>query len=219
MHNPCCCCACNDSDIVLLTDSTASMWPYIGAIQSIFASLRTNFESPTCQWCVADYKDHEDGGDYALTAQGVKIRQSFTTDFNLVVAAINGISAGGGGDWPEENFAAIKHIAENWTALGGRTDEQIKRVLIWGGDAPSLNGGAKSLPYPTRSSTLDALTTARIKVFALNVLSESAGIDDYAPSDNLSGQASALCAATGGMVFHNTITEEQIVKALCEALR
>lgn len=218
----CCCCSCSNSDVVLLTDSTGSMGVYISVVKSIFNSFRERFESPTCRWLVADYKDHEDGGDYSLTTgNGVKIDQSFTTDFGLVQAAVNGLSASGGGDLPEENYAALKYLADNWVALGGRSDPSaIKRVIVWGGDAPSWNGSpATKQTYPTRPEVLTALLQANIKVFGLNVQNANAGLDGSSFADNLPNQARTICLGTGGQLFNNVNSNESILQALCEALK
>lgn len=215
----CCCCNCHNKDVVLLTDSTGSMAGYINNVKAIFAAFKNDFgESQTCKWCVAEYRDYEDGGQFA--AQGIRVLQTFTSDFDAVIAAINTLSAGGGGDGPEQAFSALQYCAEHWTSsLNGGTDPDVQqRVIIWGGDIASWNDGAKNFPYPSRASVISVLQSGQIKVFGLNSGGAGSGIDGQAGLDNVPGQASAICSATGGQLFNGVSTFAQIRDAMCQAL-
>src|SRR4051812_44232158 len=104
----CCCCP----DVALLTDTTGSMGGFIASIQSIFNSLSQALQAKVCEWCVAEYKDLVDGVPFSTL--GINVNRQFTAAFSLVTTAINGWSASGGGDEPEEQFLALKYLADHW---------------------------------------------------------------------------------------------------------
>jgi von Willebrand factor type A domain len=212
-----CCCGCRDSDVLLLVDTTGSMQGFIDTLKTIFTSFKESFQSDSCRWSVVEYKDVTDGTPFST--DGWRVVQNFTQSFDPnIVNAVNGLSANGGGDLPEQAFSALKNAGEQWEDMGGRPQsDQIKRIIVWGGDAPSHNGGAS---YPTRSQVIDALCSACIKVFALNVNTAGAGLDGSADTDNEPHQAQEITDTTRGKLFNDVDPSDQkaITDALCEAL-
>lgn len=189
-----------DADVLFLTDTTGSMGGYISTIKAVFSPLATSITallpSVTFNWAAASYKDYEDGAPYTA---GIKVDSTFNASIAAVQAAINGWSAGGGGDGPEQNLSALKISAEEWlTTFSGRANAQ--KILIWGGDIYGWEDGAKGNPYPKLNETISALVAAGVKVFGINSQGAGAGID----GDGGSGpQASAICNATGGTLTNS----------------
>lgn len=182
----CCCCP----EVLLLTDTTGSMGTFLTTVKSVFNNLSQSLKDSVCKWAVAEYKDTADPGNFSTI--GIEINQRFTDNFTLVTNAINGWTAGGGGDTPEEQFLALKYAAENWqAALSG--DMARKKVILWAGDAAAHSGGGV---YPVRAEVITALTTLKAKVFGINSDTAGAGIDT-------NGDASAICSATNGQLFNN----------------
>jgi len=153
---------------------------------------------------------------------GWRILQTFTNDFELVKAAVNILSADGGGGLEEQNYDALKNAGDQWeTTLEGRTDSKFKRVILWAGDAPAWNGEipSKAHTYPTRPEVITSLQTANVKVFAFNIKFEGSGIDGSSRNDNLPKQATEIADATGGEAFHRVNNIADVRDSLCKALR
>ena len=202
-------------DVLFLTDSTISMSKYISNIQSAFNGIQTAISSALpgidIQYAVADYKDYADGGDYQT--YGVKIDQGFTSSTTAIQTALNGLSASGGNDWPEENLTALPAIANNWLttsgalALKGRSDAQ--KLIIWAGDQPGHyygETGADGPPtfYPSLSATLSALNSAGVKVIGLDTAAQHLGIDEsYPASTPPQYQEEYITNGTGGTALYS----------------
>ena len=217
-----CCCNCRNSSILLLVDTTGSMRGTIARLKVLFHDLEEDFDHASCEWGIAEYKDYEDGINDSAFYDGWKVLQTFTTDFSLVITAVDSYSASGGGDTPEQNFDALLNSGNLWESeLLGSTDPEKKRVIIWAGDEPSWNGTISYKPhvYPERSAVISSLSSANIKVFGLNTSGAGGGIDGQAAGDNEPFQASSICNATGGEVFHNIQDIDDVHDALCKALR
>jgi hypothetical protein len=199
------------------------MSSYLEALKLIFSSLKNKFNSPTCRWGVADYRDYEDRGPYA---NGWNLRLPFTNDYGLVQSTINWMYAGGGDDQQEQNLSALKHAGDEWfTTLTGRTDANVKRIIIWGGDNPGHCDGEKGYPYPTLNDTISSLTDVdRLKVYGISYKipgPESAwlGLDGkYRFSNCVGGQATAITEATNGQLWDTNFTVAEIENVLCKAL-
>lgn len=214
-------------DVLFLTDTTGSMGNYINTIKAVFSPLANTVTELLPQvsflWAAANYKDFEDGPEYA---SGVVINSKFTSNIGAVQSAIGVWSAGGGGDQPEQNLAALLRVAQHWAdadVLAGREDAQ--RMIIWGGDVPGWENGSKGKPHPTLMATIQALVEARIKVFAINNQSEGSGLDGICP--RLSGiavsglqQASTIINATGGQLENNVSQNdaERIARIVADAI-
>lgn len=195
----------DSADILFLVDTTGSMGGFINTLHSVMPEIleviRASVPTATLRWAVAGYRDVEDGGSYG--SYGFLLHQAFTSNDETTVDTIGGLTAGGGGDEPEQNLMALKNLATNWVAsLGGNTTSA--RAIIWAGDAVGWEDGAKGHTYPSLQATLDALDAANVTVFGLNMRGVDAGINrpGPAPSDGRS-QASTIVETTGGDIYHD----------------
>lgn len=197
-----------------MIDTTGSMGGIVTRLQNLFSDLETDFATTSCRWAVADFKDYEDEG----YEEGWHVFQSFTNDWSEVIEAVYQYEVGGGGDGPEQQFAALMNAATKWTSdLGGdelpgeEEEEGRKRVIIWAGDVEGHTSGAKGYPYPSQPDLIDALVGQKIQVFGINSYSQGGGIDRFS-------QATAISDATGGQVFHNVPDFISVRSAFCRAL-
>ncbi|KAJ5389110.1 uncharacterized protein N7496_000178 [Penicillium cataractarum] len=166
-------------DIVLLVDNTGSMF---GAISDIRTNLKTVISSvtssqPTAEFAVVEFGDAQGGSTVPF-----RVDQGLASDVTVLQNAVNGLTASGGGDLPEDWINALYQIATG--AISFRSGSS--RVVVLVSDAPSHN--------PSGGHTLDdaitALETANIRVIAVNV----GGIDT-------NGQATSVTSATGGSLI------------------
>lgn len=210
-------CRCERTDVALLMDITGSMSSAIEVMRGAFVEIRKAFGSPDCRWAVCSYRDFEDTGYEA----GYVIHQSFTSDYDLIETALSLLHAGGGGDGEEQNYAALKGIADNWIAgLRGTDDVSTQRAIIWCGDYPGWNGNAKELNYPTHAEVVATLQREHIYLMALNVFGPGSGIDDMAPMDSVDNQATRLVTEVGGRIMHNVtfVDLEVLLEDVCAFL-
>jgi len=222
-----------EADVLFLTDTTGSMWDEIAGIQSafsgIFSAIATTYPGTSVQYAVADYKDYTDAGVYQTA--GVNLHQSFTDNQAAIQAAIDGMTAGGGNDGPEEQMMSLTQIADHWTDtatagldFGGRAGAQ--KILIWAGDIYGHSGPASqddTSPvgwYPSLANTLASLNSQGILTFGLNTYGAGDGIDGSNTYEGDPGnQASTITGGTGGTLFNNvgsgsSAIEDAIVAAI-----
>ena len=170
-------------DIVFLADTTGSMSTPIGNVQANAASIMSAVDagtSGTPYFAAAQYRDV---GDTPL----FNVDQGLTDNQAAVDLAIQGWSAGGGGDTPECQLNALQQLATG--AVTFRPD--ATKVIVWFGDA----SGHDPCNGATEASATAALVAAEILVIAIDV--NTGGADGL----NATGQASAIAAATGGQYF------------------
>jgi len=204
------------------------MYSYISAINVLFNRFSQRFNSPTCRWAVAEYKDHEDGGPFV---HGWNLIQPFTNDYSRILTwAIPQLQAYGGGDQCEQNLSALKNAADQWfSQLGGRSDPNVHKVIIWGGDNPGHCDGHKDYPYPTLSTVIDKLTaikglrvyglTREDSFYAASLDGKCGGVPGTTIPDCPAGQATAITEATKGKLWYTDFTSlEEMIKVLCKAL-
>lgn len=209
-----CECRCICTDLLFVIDTTSSMGGTLGSFVAAMQTVVKEFNSETCKWGVANYRDFEDGGSYS---QGWKVDKNFTNDVASVGASISALSKGGGGDGLEQNLAALLNAAQQWESIGGRslsekcygdTERKIKRAILWAGDVIGHTDGAKGLPYPSLNATINALKAAEIKVIAVG--------------GGLGSQATAITNATEGKFLSGSsgsnIDSQTILDAICLAL-
>jgi hypothetical protein len=197
-------CDCNNSDILIVIDTSGSMGGVINALQDLVNELGQGLDSDTCRWGVVEYRDITDGGDFT---DGWHIVLPFSGDIFDLSNAVESLSAGGGGDQPEANFFALRGAALAWeTTLGGQQIGSINRQIIWIGDAEAHEGG----DYPTRAEVISALNGAEIVVSALNTEIEGTGIDT-------GNQATDIITATGGLLIHDAAfaDSETLINQFC----
>lgn len=212
--------ASGKADVLFLTDTTTSMGGYINGIKAAFDGILSSIDSGLpgldIKYGVADYRNYQDGGNYA--AYGLNLRQSFTSDTTAAQSAINTMAPEGGNDWPESQLKAFVNLANNWLTpsgylgFGGRADAQ--KILIWAGDAEGhyFGEGGDGPPdyYPSLAGAIAALNAQGIVTFGLNTLAEGDGIDLHYGGDN---QATFLTKGTGGRLFNNVSSASAEIQA------
>jgi hypothetical protein len=151
------------ADVFFLTDTTGSMSGEISTIQSTFAATVTALAGiGNVATGAGQYKDAtnspSDGFDYQLD-------QAITINAADTQTAINGWTASGGGDTPEQGLFALTQASG--AATGWRAGS--KRIIVMTGDAPSHDdldpvaaGGA------TVANTATALVNNAITLEALD---------------------------------------------------
>jgi hypothetical protein len=148
-------------DIAFVVDTTGSMGDEISYLQSelgaIAARLASDFPQLAKRWALVAYKDQ--GDEYVVRPT------NFTANLADFQRTLGGISAGGGGDFPEAPDQALAASQQlSWGA--GAT----ARVLFWVADAPHHTGREAAFTsavlglvsqgvhiYPVASSGIDEL--------------------------------------------------------------
>jgi len=139
------------ADVYFLIDTTGSMSTPIANVQSSLSSIAVDIQGaiPNVQMGVGQYRDFPLGGDL-FSAYGspgddaYKHEQDITDDLSRVQAALDRLSAGGGGDGPESLTEALFQTA---TAMGGSWTHS--------------SGGSYSIPRKTCPMVLDEIGTRR----------------------------------------------------------
>lgn len=183
-------------DIFFLADTTGSMGGAIANVRANAASVMSQVlaAQPEAQFGVGEYKDVGDAFVYRLN-------QPITASTAAVQAGINLWAAGGGGDEPEAQLYALETLAES-AATGFRTGSS--RIVVWFGDAPG---------HDPRNGSTEASATAALQAAGVRVLAISTGFDRL----NLTGQASRIATATGG-VFLSGASDSQVADAILAGL-
>lgn len=117
--------ASTSADVVFVFDDTGSMFDEIAAMKSGVKGLTDDIESTgiDARYGLVSFKDF------------VETDLAFTDDADALKAAVDSLSAFGGGDGPEDNFDAIMTALD----LGFRDDAQ--KVVVDITDAPSHYDG------------------------------------------------------------------------------
>ncbi|GLI82128.1 hypothetical protein PoHVEF18_010529 [Penicillium ochrochloron] len=166
-------------DIVLLVDNTGSM---SGAISDIRTNLKSVISSVTSSQPTAEFAVVEFGDDQGGSSVPFRVDQGLTSDTTALQNAVNGLTASGGGDFPEDWINALYQIATS--AITFRSGSS--RVVVLVSDAPSHDpSGGHTLADATT-----ALKTQNIRVIAVNV-----GNIDF------NNQATSVTSATGGTLI------------------
>lgn len=199
-------------DIFFLTDDTGSMSGPINNVKTTSAALLAalNGVYGDAAFGVGSYDgDPREGNPIAsppaanLTAAYSR-QQMITTNTAAVSAGIATWAAGGGGDAPEANFFALHQVATS----GGSTDglgatdpgystgldtgwrTGAQPVIVWFGDVISHTTTVD------QAEAIAALVANDVIVVGMNSSTAGGGIDG-------SGQASAITAATGGVLIND----------------
>ena len=203
-------------DIFFLTDDTGSMFGVINNVKTTSSALITELDEVygDAAFGVGSYdgdpREFTDGRlgsppGPALTSPYTR-QQMVTTDTAAVIAGIDTWVASGGGDAPEANFFALHQVATS----GGLTDG-LGATDSPGGLSTELDTGWRTGTQPvivwfgdvrSHTTTVDqaeviaALLANDVIVVGMNSVGAGGGIDQ-------SGQASALTAATGGVLVNS----------------
>jgi uncharacterized repeat protein (TIGR01451 family) len=198
-------------DIVFLSDTSGSMELTLSNVQSHVTEVMNtvNAAQPpgaTAEFAAADYKDgrpESENGGCEPDPYAFRLGQPLTTSLPAVQNAVNEWSpASGGCDAPESQVNALYQLATG--AVGYRSDST--RVVVWFGD---VNGVDPDLGH-TLVEAVEALKAAHIRVIAVPVKTEEAGLDS-------TGQATFVADETGGQVLPEGSPEE-VSKKILEGL-
>lgn len=154
-------------DVLFLVDATGSMDDEIERLKAnmvgVAEQISTSATRPDLRFALTSYRDDTgDVGDY------VSRTIDFTPDVDDFVATLRGLSAGGGGDYPE---ALNEAFAESVLAPSWRLDGAVVRLVFLIGDAPPHIGRGTSYV-----DTTVAAASKGIRVFPI----ASSGTDDQA---------------------------------------
>ncbi len=124
------------ADIAVSMDTTGSMGGEIEALRTSFSSDIVPLVAavfPDTAFSVSEFADFPCGSYGGGDDLPFELRQAVTTDITAVQAAINAMSAAGGGDFPESGFEALYQLATG----AGRTFDCGS-----GGEIPALDPSA-----------------------------------------------------------------------------
>jgi|GEM_PF-1279258 len=214
-----------DPEIYLLADTTGSMGSAISQVKTDMVSILGSIEA---RFGAGDYKDFPYDPVYNIYA--FMNRQVITDDDTLVTAAINAMSAIGGGDGSEGQFYALQKIAaENAAGFS----EDATKIVVWFGDAPAHDAVCSAISGEgsdiTEASLISELEDAGIIVIAISTTTGYYdGLDDdptlsaydyssYCTIGGTSGQATRIADATGG-VHLTDVSSGDVVDAIIDAI-
>lgn len=169
-------------DIVLVVDATGSMGSAINNVKSEMGTIVSTVQGaqPDAEFAVVSYRDTGDGP--AL----FQVHADLTGDPAAAQAAVNTLSAGGGGDDPEAQLNALWQIGSGGNAISFRPDSS--RIVVWFGDYP----GHDPSNGHTEADAIASLSGVQARVLAISVGANQ--LDAY-------GQATRIAAATGGSLM------------------
>ena len=173
------------ADVLFVVDTTGSMSAGIALIRSTLSTVVGDLSSlGNIATGAAQYKDAanspSDGFNYQLN-------QDITTNTSLTQTALDGFTASGGGDTPEQGLYALQQGATTTTWRSGS-----KRIEVITGDAPSHSspGHPIAASGANPSNTATTLIGSGVTMIALDanpVTHGDGGLDAY-------GQFSAVLA-------------------------
>ncbi len=188
-------------DVCLLEDETGSFRDDIANLQNpatiaaIFDGVRSS--SPDSQFAVAGFRDFGDDFVYRL-------EQSMSPNFADWESGVNGLTAAGGGDFPEAQYPAIRAAVDGGFGQGScdfRADPQVSRVLLVATDATFHTGGA----YGDLASTTAVLDASDVTVIGLK-------------APGAGNELNQLATATDGSVQALTSDGSNIAEAILAGL-
>ncbi|ACU39197.1 WD40 domain protein beta Propeller [Actinosynnema mirum DSM 43827] len=197
----------NNPDIVFLLDNTGSMGGYIQDAKAKLTGVlaRISQLQPQARYGLATYRDIDEPEHYEL-------RQRPTADLSAFQTQLNSVTAGGGGDGPEDWFNGLRQLATDPTVF----TRDGSRIVVLLGDAPPHfdcdNPAAAYCPrYPTRDQVVSALTGAGAQVLAIPLGTPS--------SLDAGGHATDIANATDGLLIDGSIPPDATADAIAAGIR
>jgi len=210
-------------DIFFLFDTTGSMGDLLDSTKENATDILNNASGlGDVAFGVGYYEDFPVGSYGGRVDTSYELVRDITTSSSAAQNAINSLSLGYGGDWPEANLYALDKVATstNWR-------ENSTRIVIWFGDAVGHDGKLDP-DYPGKVGLDDVVAALKdndVIVEAIDVCSGTYyGLDrgyyynrwkDYTL---LSGQATEITSETGGKLFDGSDTDS-IVTIINNALK
>ena len=179
------------ADVYLLSDTTGSMSGTIAAVRTGFGSIVTGLSGlGSIAFGAGQFKDLGDG--LPLNGGSYKIDQTISTNAALTQTAINGWSASGGGDTPEQSLSALR------TASGASTGWRAgsKKIVVLTGDAPSHDTA-----HPTPAIAGTDTTNTGGDLAAAGVTVEAANVGDLNGFGQYDGADSIYAHGAAGTYF------------------
>ncbi len=187
-----------DVDVAFVVDTTASMGGAIAQVQADLSRLVEQLAATTASYRVAvvSYRDFPErtrnSDDYPA-----KVVQTFTDDQTSIQAAINSLTLGDGGDWPETVFSGVQAAIDLPWRPG------VTKMALVIGDAPALS------PEPISNLTADQIIANSIAVDPVQVIGVNTG------DINSNGALGEIAAGTGGSIIPGT---SELTTAISEIL-
>jgi uncharacterized repeat protein (TIGR01451 family) len=188
-------------DIFFLADTTGSMGPAIGNVQSNASMIlsQVRLAQPDSDFGAGDYTDFNCSDPFPY-----KLDQAITANLASAQTGINAWTVGNGCDIPEAQVNALFTLATS-PATGFRAG--ATHVVVWFGDS----SGHDPSGGHTLVQAIAALQAIHAIVIAIPV---STGFGDGL---NSTGQATAVATATGGQVIP-AASSSQVTNAILSGL-
>jgi uncharacterized protein YegL len=179
------------ADVILLVDGTFSMF---GTIQNVKDGLNQilgqfSLAADGTHFGVVAFRDTTPDGDGDAAFE---VLTPLTGSQPAVVAAVNGLQAGGGSpDAPEDWINALVRVS---AGDAGAFRPQATHLVVLVGDSSSHDPSGPEDQQHTLSEAISALKDQNIKVLAIGVGSQGDGLDSV-------DQATQVTGATSGALF------------------
>lgn len=182
-------------DVAFVVDTTGSMGDDIAAAQASINHVTDALfgVAKSARVTLVDYKDVGD-------AYQARVDAPFTADRAAFAAAVNGLSASGGGDTPESVYSGLM------TAFGLDWRPGALKLAIVIGDAPAKN------PEPVTNYTLDQVLKTAFELDPVVINPIVVGGDPLTTTS-----FTELATGSKGRVF-NAGQADQVVQAITEAV-
>lgn len=202
-------------DVEIAIDTTGSMSPSIAQAQADARSLVKDIRArySTARFAVVQFKDSYDTPEY-------QVMQAMTSNATAVDTAIDGLSSGGGGDYPEAHNLVYQNALDPANPIGWRAG--ARRILVDISDAEPHGAGTALFKGCVDTSTdphglSTATTLANLKAAKVTLLmvrqasSASATLECY---QSLAAAGYKGGAAKNGGENLVDVVEAMIVKAV-----
>lgn len=188
-------------DITFVIDTTGSMGSAINSVKAAATQLVNDVSARTtsARFALVDYRDfpQRTGASYDYPA---KLDQDFTSSASTINSAIQGLSLGYGGDWPETMYSGIDTAFDlNWRP-------GVKKMVVVLADAPPLSPE----PYTGLTGTdiiLKSLSIDPVEVHYVDISGYTNGSDP---------EAAEVARRTNGGIYRTSpsLAATEIAKAI-----
>jgi hypothetical protein len=188
-------------DISFVIDTTGSMGGAIDSVKAAATQLVNDVSARTtsARFSLVDYRDFASrtGASYDYPA---KLDQDWTSSASTINSAIQGLSLGYGGDWPETMYSGI------WRAFDLSWRPGVKKMVIVLADAPPLS------PEPFTGLTGTDIINRSLSIDPVEV--HYVDISGYTYSSD--PEAANVATRTNGGIYRTTPSQAatEIAKAI-----